>query len=127
MNFSPIAIVTGGNTYTFNPFDRGAKGAFVYRESGPSVNAQRIVASTVTNDTASDRYSFQLNAPRLDVPVEGCCPTERNVLLGTDLVAVDMRFLASTSAADRGLQIDKVIALLEEMKPTVKSREKIYS
>lgn len=127
MNFSPITLSVSGSSLVFNPYDRGAKGAFVYRLSTAYVNAKRLVVSNSTNDLASDRYTFQVAAPRAEAPVEGCCPTERNVLLGTDLCTADIRFLATTEAVERIAQIDTLIALLETMKATVSTRDKVYS
>lgn len=126
MNFSPLSLPVGSNTLVFSPYDRGAKGAFVWRESGTYVHAQRIVATTVTNDSAADRYSLQVAAPRVKAVEAGCCPTGDD-LLGTDLVSVDLRFRATTEPADRLLQIETAIALLNSMKSMVSTRDKIYS
>lgn len=126
MNFQPLSLSVESNTLVFNPYDRGLKGAFVWRLSGSYVNSQRLVASTVTNDSASDRYNFQVAAPRVKAVEPGCCPTGTD-LLGTDLVSVDLRFLASTEPADRITQIETAIAMLNSMKTMVSVREKIYS
>lgn len=127
MNFSPISLSVSGSTLVFNPYDRGAKGAFVYRLSTAYVNAQRLVISNTTNDQASDRYTLQVNTPRAEAPVEGCCPTERNVLLGTDLCTADIRFLSTTSPVERIAQLDALIALIETMKSTISTRDKVYA
>lgn len=126
MNFSPISLAVASETLVFSPYDRGTKGAFVWRLSGAYVNAQRLVASTATNDSASDRYNLQVAVPRVKAVEPGCCPTGDN-LLGTDLVSVDVRFLASTVPADRITQIETAVAFLTEMKNTISTRDKIYS
>lgn len=126
MNFTQLSLSVESNTLVFSPYDRGLKGAFVWRLSNAYVNAQRIVASTVTNDSASDRYNFQVAAPRVKAVEPGCCPTGSD-LLGTDLVSVDLRFLASTEPAKRITQIETAIALLNSMKSMVSTRDKIYT
>lgn len=127
MNFAPINLTVQSVPVVFSPFDKGANGAFVYRMDGQLLNAQRLVIKAVTNDTASDRYSIQTSVPRVSTPVEGCCPTEYNALLGTDLVSVDMRFLATTSDTEKEKQIHTAIEALKSLIPTIKIRGKIYS
>lgn len=126
MNFSSISLSVDSNTLVFAPYDRGAKGAFVWRLSNAFIHAQRLVASSVTNDSASDRYNFQVAAPRVKAVEPGCCPTGSD-LLGTDLVSVDLRFLATTEPAERLTQIETAIALLNNMKSMVSTRDKLYS
>lgn len=126
MNFKQLSLSNGSDTLTYSPYDRGAKGAFVWRLSNAFIHAQRLVASTVTNDSASDRYNFQVATPRVKAVEPGCCPTGSD-LLGTDLVSVDLRFLATTEPAERLAQIDTAISLLNEMKTMVSTRDKLYS
>lgn len=126
MNFQPLSLSVDSTTYVYSPYDRGQKGAFVWRLSTEYLHAQRLVASTVTNDSASDRYNLQVAVPRVKAVEEGCCPTG-NDLLGTDLISVDLRFLASTVPAARLKQIETMIAFLNELKATVSTRDKIYS
>lgn len=123
MKFDNVEINVADVDYTFQPYDRGANGAFVYREAGVSVHAARVVATTTVNDTASDRLSVQVNQPRTCASETACGP---DVVLGTDLVKTEMRFLASTSKADRITQIDKQIALLQEFRGVIEDRAVIY-
>lgn len=122
--FSKIDIEVGSVTYSYNPYDRGANGAFVYREAGIAVHAPRVVVSTSTNDAGSDKLSVQLNTPRVCAPEESCGP---ETILGTDLVKTELRFLATTSSAERELAIDKHIALLQELRNLIQARDVLYS
>lgn len=123
MQFSNLTITAGSVTQTFSPYDRGANGAYVWRKDGITVHSPRIVASATVNDTLNDKYSIQLNLPRVS-----CADECGNVTsLGTDLIKTEMRFLASTSSADRTADIDAHIALLEELKQMPVDRETIYS
>lgn len=125
MKFSRIDVDVNSVTYSYLPYDRGANGAFVYREEGKTVNAPRVVASASTNDSASDRMAVQINVPRTcEDPSQPCGIA---LQLGTDLVKTEMRFLASTSTADRQLQIDQHIALLQELRTVIENRETIYT
>lgn len=126
MNFSPVTLTVNSVPVVFAPYDRGARGAFVYRKNGVQVNAPRLLVSSETNDAASDRYTIQINEPRTALPAEGCCPTDVKSL-GTDLSKVDLRFLATTSDTDRAAQIDTLVAAMLEFKSLVTSRNKIYS
>lgn len=125
MKFSQLEISVNSASYAYLPYDRGANGAFVYRESGKTVNAPRTVVSSTVNDTSSDRFSVQLNVPRVCADPELPCGVDR--VLGTDLVKTEMRFLASTSKTDRQLQIDQQIALLQELRSVIEDRDVIYS
>lgn len=127
MNFTPVTLTVTAGDVVFSPYDRGARGAFVYRESNVLLNARRLVVSSETNDNASDRYTVQLNVPRVQPLVEGCCPTASNSLMGTDLVKTDVRFLANTSSVDRIAAIDLQIAALQEYKTMISVREKLYA
>lgn len=122
--FTKLEIQIESVDYTYSPYDRGANGAFVFRQDGVSVHAPRVVVSTATNDVSSDKYAIQLNEPRV-------CPSDLNcgpdVMLGTDLVKTEFRFLGTTDAVTRALQIDKHIALLQELRDMVESREVMYS
>lgn len=124
MNFSNIEVTVGGSPVTFQPYDRGANGAFVYRQSGPTVHAPRLVLSALVNDSASDKLVVQLNEPRTR-PSD----VERAIdqVLGTDLVKTELRFLATTSMTDRQTQIDKHIALLQELRDLIETRSVVYN
>lgn len=124
MKFGTLPITVNSVDYTFNPYDRGQNGAFVWRLAGESVFASRVVASATANDSASDKLTVQLNTPRICAESAEC---GKPVTLGTDLVKTELRFLATTSSADRELQIDQHIELLLEMKSTIVNREVIYS
>lgn len=123
MNFTPVEITVNATPVVFSPYDRGAKGAFVYRENGVDVMRPRVVVNTVTDDKSSDRYSVQHNKPVM-VSGEAGMP---DVQLGTDLIKTDFRFLATSSSEDRLSQIDTHIALLEEFKLMMGNREKVYA
>lgn len=125
MKFSNLTITVDSVQRTFLPYDRGQNGAFVWRDSTASVYAPRVVASAATNDAASDKLTVQLNTPRVVLPAEGCCDPIKS--LGTDLVKTELRFLATTSMSDRAAQIDRHIALLQELRDIVESRSVIYS
>lgn len=125
MQFTQLILSVQGTNVTFIPFDRGASGAFVYRQNGASLHANRLVVSTAVDDASSDKYSVQLNAPRVKPAEEGCCTIDS--LLGTDLVKTELRFLATTSEADRKWQIDAHIAALQEYRETFEKRERLYS
>lgn len=123
MKFDLINIQVASVDYNYVPYDRGANGAFVYREEGSTVHAARVVATTSVNDSGSDRLNVQVNQPRTCASETACGP---DVLLGTDLVKTEMRFLASTSQAERALQIDKQIAVLQELRGVIEDRAVIY-
>lgn len=124
MNFSNIEVTVGGSTVTFQPYDRGANGAFVYRQSGPTVHAPRLVLSALVNDSSSDKLVVQLNEPRT-CPSDVECSIDK--VLGTDLVKTELRFLATTSMTDRQTQIDKHIALLQELRDLIETRSVVYN
>lgn len=124
MNFSNLVITADAASYTYLPYDRGANGAFVYREQGVSVHAPRVVITTNTNDATSDKFAVQLNTPRVCAAVLDCAI---DTVLGTDIVKTELRFLATTSSADRKKQISQHIALLEELRATIQNRQVIYS
>jgi len=124
MQFSPINLVVNSVNHTYKPYDRGTNGAFVYRKDGVTLQAPRLVLNAETNDNASDKYLVQNNTPRV-APPSGSVLVE--TLLGTDLVKTELRFLATTSEADRKLEIDLHIAALQEVRETIADREKIYS
>lgn len=123
-HFSKIDIEVGSVTYSYNPYDRGANGAFVFREAGVAVHAPRVVVSTSTNDAGSDKMAVQLNHPRVCASAESCGP---ETILGTDLVKTELRFLATTTASERSLAIDKHIALLQELRGLSENRDVMYS
>lgn len=125
MQFSKIDITVSGVTYTLQPYDRGQNGAFVYRNAGSPLYPLRAVITTAVNDLSSDKYIVQLNQPRTCLATVNECETVQ--LKGTDIAKTELRFLATTSQADRVLLIDQQIALLEEMKSTVSDRDVIYS
>lgn len=123
MKFSNLTLTVDETPVSYSPYDRGKNGAFVWRKDGVTIHSPRIVASATVNDASNDKYSFQLNLPRVSCADE--CGVEQ--LLGSDLAKTELRFLASTSAADRINGIDNHIALLEELKQSVADRETIYS
>lgn len=125
MKFQPLSLVVDGVTTVFSPYDRGVNGAFVYRQDAVLLNAPRVVVSTTTNDAASDKYVVQLNTPRVLPAADGCC--DPAVSLGTDVVKTELRFLATTTTADRNKQIDLQIAALKELQNTVSQREHVYA
>lgn len=126
MKFNDLTIVVNAATTVFNPYDRGANGAFVWRKAGSSLHAPRVVASVTTNDATSDKYLLQLNQPRVCV-VEpaGCLPVD--TVKATDIVKAEFRFAADTSSADRLLQIDQFMKLITEFRAAIGNREKVYS
>lgn len=125
MKFDELNLAVQSATVTFQPYDRGASGSFVYRQQGNSLHAPRVIVSTVTNDASNDKYLVQLNTPRVSVVPEGCC--DPVVILGTDLVKTELRFLANTSSDARGVAIDTQIALLQELRTAIMNREKVYA
>lgn len=124
MQFSKLTIAVGQSTIDYLPFDKGANGAFVFREGGLSVYAPRVLVSTSINDAANDKMTVQLNTPRVKLPAAGCCDPVTQ--LGTDLAKTELRFLAATSKADRVTVIDRHIALLQELRATIENREVVY-
>lgn len=125
MQFTQLEVNANGIDYVYVPYDRGQAGAFVYRmQNGQSVHAPRLVITTKANDATSDKTVVQQNLPRI-------CPSETNcgtdTILGTDLVKTELRFLATTSKSDREVAIDVQIALLQEFRDMISSREVIYS
>lgn len=112
-------------TDVFQPYDRGASGAFVYRLQDPDISPARIVVSSSVNDNASDKYTVQVNEPRVCEPVGDCVATRQ--ILGTDLVKIELRFLATTTAQDRYTQIARAKAALDEFEATIAQREVIYT
>lgn len=125
MQFTQIELTVNDVDHTFDPYDRGANGAFVYREVGGTLHQPRLVVSTKTDDAGSDRYSVQLNAPRIQSAAEGCC--EADSVLGTDLVKTELRFLATTNSQARLDQIDLHIAALQEFRTAISNREKLWT
>lgn len=123
MKFSTLDLTVNNVVLTYSPYDRGANGAFVYRESGSLVHNTRIIASAMVNDKASDKYTLQVNTPRLACP-DSCGLA---VEVGTDIAKVDFRFRADTTSEQRLLQIDKLAALISEFRSTIGARETIYS
>lgn len=124
MKFSQLEITANGSNVTYQPYDRGAAGAFVYREAVPGLFQPRVLVSTSTNDNASDKMIVQLNTPRVCVSEHDCTVPVQN---GTDLVKTELRFLATTSEADRIEQIDRHIALLQELRGVIEGRGVIYA
>lgn len=123
MKFSQLTLNVNSADIVFAPYDRGAKGAFVYRKVGSSVHSPRIVASATIDDMASDRFALQLNEPRITTDsVSGV-----DTVIGTDLLKIELRFLATTAEADRNTAVDTLVALLVEFKQTIGSREAIYA
>lgn len=127
MNFAPLVLTIASGNLTFNPYDRGAKGAFVYRESSKQLHAQRLVVSTETRDDASDRYVVQANTPMVQTVAEGCCPVPGNPLRGTDVVKAEFKFGSDSTLAERELQIDLLVASVLAFKSTMSQRGKIYA
>lgn len=125
MEFSPLNLTVNGVAVTFNPYDRGASGAFVYRKAGVTLQAPRLVVSTVVDDNASDKYAVANNTPSVLPAAVGSGLPDK--ILGTDLVKTELRFLATTSEASRVSQIDTHVAALQELRATFEKRAKIYS
>lgn len=125
MQFSSVTLTVDGASVVFNPYDRGASGSFVYRMAGVTLQAPRLVVSTNTDDNTSDKYLLQNNVPYVRPAEEGCCTV--NEILGTDVVKTELRFLATTTEADRTKHIDTHIAVLQEFRETFEKREKLYS
>lgn len=124
MKFSQIDTTVESVAVAFAPYDRGQNGAFVYRKVGSvSVHAPRLVVSTSVNDTSSDKMTVQLNIPSVHPSANG----GPDVVLGTDLVKTELRFLATTSKQDRVNQIDTHIALLQELRGVIEDRGVIYT
>lgn len=98
---------------------------FVYRKEGNTLQAPRLVISTQVDDNTSDKYLVQVNTPRVEPAKEGCCTND--AILGTDLVKTELRFLATTSEADRSAHINLQIAALQEFRDTFEKRQKLYS
>lgn len=126
MQFSQVTLTVNSVAQLFDAYDRGANGAFVFRKSGVLLHAPRLVVSTETNDASSDKSAVQTHVPRTAAAVAGV-NGGLPVLLGTDLVKTDLRFLANTSEADRTAQLDLHIAALQQFRDTFEKREKIYS
>ena len=124
MNFSNIEVTANGSQVVFQPYDRGANGAFVYRKSGATVHAPRLVLSTQVNDSSNDKLTVQNNVPRV-CPSDESCGVDK--ILGTDLVKTELRFLATTSEQDRKATIDTHIALLQELRDVIETRQVIYA
>lgn len=112
-------------TDVYQPYDRGASGAFVYRLQDTNISPARIVANSSVNDNASDKYTVQINEPRVCAP-EGDCVATRQIL-GTDLVKIELRFLATTTPQERYTQIARAKAALDEFEATIAQREVIYT
>lgn len=125
MQFTQITLSVNDTPVIFTPYDRGASGSFVYRKSGETLQAPRLIVSTQVDDNASDKYAVQVNTPR--VQSDGDSDVTNDVILGTDLVKTELRFLATTSTALRKHQIDEHIAALQEFRSTIENREKLYS
>lgn len=126
MKFNDLTIVVDSVTTVFQPYDRGANGAFVWRETGSTLHAPRVIASATTNDAASDKYLVQLNQPRLcTVEPAGCEPV--TTVKATDIVKAEFRFTAETSSADRSKQLDELVKLIQEFRTAISLREKIYA
>lgn len=125
MQFTQIEVTANGTDFVFKPYDRGAAGAFVWKQNTASVvHAPRLIVSMKANDDASDKSTVQQNIPRTCASVEACAV---DVLLGTDMVKTELRFLATTTSADRKASIDLHIALLQELRDAIADRDVIYS
>lgn len=122
--FTQLTLTVDGETVNFLPYDRGTAGAFVFRQGGLGVHAPRLVFKSNVDDMSSDRYTIQLNQPKVCDQVDEC---DMPNVLGTDLVKLELRFLATTSSADRNLAIDTLVAALEELRGDVENREVMYS
>lgn len=125
MKFDVLTAVVGASTFVFTPYERGATGAFVYRQEGVPLFAPRLVATAATNDDASDNYQVQVNTPLIiDPDVGSNLPVSSP---GSDLVKTQLRFLATTGSEARKLQIDKHIAILLQYRNAIANREKLYA
>lgn len=125
MLFSKLTVEIDGATVNYLPYDRGAQGAFVYRKAqGKLVGAPRLVVHTTNNDASSDKLTVQLNLTRMCESAEAC---GEDVILGTDIVKTEMRFRSSTSQQDRIDAINEQVALLQELREVIESRDTIYS
>lgn len=122
MQFTTIDLVVNSVNVSYLPLDRGANGAFVYRKAGASIYAPRVVISTSVNDSANDKMTVQNNVPRT-----ATSPDSVITQVGTDLVKTELRFLATTSEVDRIEQIDTQIALLQELRGVIETRNVIYA
>lgn len=124
MQFSQIEVTASGANHVYQPYDRGAAGAFVWRQQGMQVHAPRLLVTSKTDDSTNDKLTVQNNIPRV-CPSDNNCETD--ALKGTDLVKSELRFLATTSTADRQKAIDLHIALLQELRNVIENRETIYA
>lgn len=124
MQFTEITITVNSNEVKYLPYDITSNRKFVWRGNTADIYPERPLVSSVINDDSTDRYVVQLSVPRVCDEQISCKPP---VNQGTDLVKTELRFLATTSSADRTLQIDKQIALLEYFKSTIASRDVLYS
>lgn len=125
MQFTQIEVNANGTDYVFKPYDRGAAGAFVWKQNAASaVHAPRLIVTMKANDNSSDKSIVQQNVPRTCPSTDNCAV---DVLMGTDLVKTELRFLATTEAAARTASIDLHIALLQELRDTIADRDVIYS
>lgn len=121
--FTNKSVTVDSVAKVYQPYDRGASGSFVFRLEGPSVHAPRFVYSSKTDDATNDKFSVLSNEQRT-------CPSttcDVDIILGTDLVKTDLRFLAGTSKANRATMIDTHIALLQELRLDFEDRKVMYS
>lgn len=121
MQFTQLTLVVDSANVKFNPYERGASEAFVFRKDGVTLHAPRLIVSTKVDDTSSDKYTVQLNEPRVQT-VDGI-----DKAVGSDLVKTELRFLATTSEAARKAQIDTQIVALQQLRDMIGKREKMYS
>lgn len=125
MQFTQIEVNASGTDYVFKPYDRGAAGAFVWKQNAESVvHAPRLIVSMKADDNSSDKSTVQQNIPRTCPSVDACAV---DVLVGTDMVKTELRFLATTTSDQRKTSIDLHIALLQELRDTIADRDVIYS
>lgn len=122
--FSSLEVMVDGTPVTYLPYDRGQNNAFVFRKEGSAVFSRRLLVTTNVDDNSSDRYKLQVNNPVVCATDDECF---QDKLLGTDLVKLEMRFLASTSKQDRAELLDTLIGALDELRGTFEDRDVMYS
>lgn len=124
MQFTQIEVTASGVDYVYQPYDRGVAGAFVWRQTGQQVHAPRLLVTSKVDDSTNDKLTVQNNIPRV-------CPSDDNcnidTLKGTDLLKTELRFLATTSTADRQKAIGLHIALLQELRDVIENRNTVYA
>jgi len=124
MQFSKVELSVNGATISFLPFDRNGQ-KFVYRKEGVTLQAPQLGVTTKLSDATGDSYEVVSTTPRVKAAAEGCC--DGDTLLGSDLLSTKLRFLATSSEADRKAVIDQHIAELQYFRDTFATRGQLYS